>query len=161
MMFRSCERTWMFSCDWLQHVLDVSCRSLCHRCHRAIEDVCRRRVHASSLLFLIANIVTTSKALVTSSDALVSTSFLLLLVRHLLLVAWHLFLVASLFLGRPVRSKVRSMNGCRVADHILSLVPDAERRLRDRWTFSSISDVCFFFRMVFVCFYSLSLDFDE
>ena len=51
-------------------------------------------------LFLIANIVTTSKALVTSSVALVSSSFLLLLVRHLFtrsflfLVAWHLLLPA-------------------------------------------------------------------
>ena len=44
--------------------------------------------------FLVANLVTTSKALVTRSDALVSNSFLLLLVRHLLLLAWHLFLVA-------------------------------------------------------------------
>ena len=37
--------------------------------------------------FLVANLVTTSKAPVT-------TSFLLLLVRHLLLVAMHLLLVA-------------------------------------------------------------------
>ena len=36
-------------------------------------------------LFLIANIVTTSKAPVTSSVALVPNGFLLLLVRHLLL----------------------------------------------------------------------------
>ena len=48
--------------------------------------------------FLIANIVTTSKALVTRSDALVTSSFLLLLVRHLLLEAMHLLLVAYCFL---------------------------------------------------------------
>ena len=40
----------------------------------------------SSLLFLIANIVTTSKAPVTTSVALVPSSLLLLLVRHLLLL---------------------------------------------------------------------------
>ena len=79
----------------------------------------------SSFLFLIANVVTTRKALVTRSDALVPSSFLfliaslllalarsdalvpssflfliaslLLLVRHLLLEAMHLFLVASCF----------------------------------------------------------------
>ena len=38
-------------------------------------------------LILIANIVTTSKALVTTSKALVSTSLLLLVVRHLFLIA--------------------------------------------------------------------------
>ena len=47
-------------------------------------------------LFLVANLVATSKALVTRSDALVPSSFLLLLVRHLLLEAMHLFLVANL-----------------------------------------------------------------
>ena len=46
---------------------------------------------------LLANLVTTSKALVTRSDALVPSSFLLLLVRHLLLEAMHLFLVASCY----------------------------------------------------------------
>ena len=50
-----------------------------------------------AFLFLIANIVTTSKALVTRSDALVTSSFLLLLVRHLLLEAMHLLLVASCY----------------------------------------------------------------
>ena len=48
-------------------------------------------------LFLIANIVTTSKALVTSSDAVACyQQTLLLLVRHLLLVAVHLFLMANI-----------------------------------------------------------------
>ena len=37
-------------------------------------------------MFLVANLVTTSKALVTTSDAPVPSSFLLLLVRHLLLL---------------------------------------------------------------------------
>ena len=55
------------------------------------QDVC------VCLLLLMANIVTTSKALVTRSDALVANSFLLLLVRHLLLLAWHLLLVASCY----------------------------------------------------------------
>ena len=47
-------------------------------------------------LFLVANIVTTSKALVTRSDALAPSSVLLLLVRHLLLEVMHLFLVANI-----------------------------------------------------------------
>ena len=47
-------------------------------------------------IFLIANIVITSKALATRSDALVPNSFLLLLVRHLLLLVRHL--VPSSFL---------------------------------------------------------------
>ena len=45
-------------------------------------------------LFLVANLVTTSKALVTRSDAFVPSSFLLLLVRHWLLEAMHLFPVS-------------------------------------------------------------------
>ena len=52
---------------------------------------------------LIANIVTTSKALVTTSVALVPNSFLLLLVRHLLLEAMHLLLLAFLFLVKECK----------------------------------------------------------
>ena len=61
----------------------------------------------ASLQFLVANLVTTSKALVPRSDALVTTSFLLLLVRHLFLVAMHLLLVAICMYSRMLHTAWR------------------------------------------------------